>query len=171
MSVPVACPTCGSGCDPSIRRCWVCGTDRFASSVAAAAPKGAATPRARYHPQAAKEPRSTSRPHFELIGFGWLVVFGGILFVTLLAGAELAQEWPQMVWMGGVNGVDALEFGTPEDVRREVHRDIRETDALNRGGLFIASSSEINPPIPAENFKAMIDAVCELTNPSVVEIM
>ena len=79
---------------------------------------------------------------------------------------ELAGEWPQMVWMGGINGVDTMEFGTPEQVRNDVLRDIRHTDALARGGLFIASSSEINPPIPAENFKAMVDAVGELTNPA-----
>jgi hypothetical protein len=77
---------------------------------------------------------------------------------------ELKREWPAMVWMGGINGVDTMEFGTPADVRRDVRRDILETDALATGGLFIASSSEINPPIPAENFKAMVDAVGELAN-------
>jgi hypothetical protein len=39
-------------------------------------------------------------------------------------------------------------------------RQIRETDAL-RGGVFIASSSEINPPIPMENYRAMVEAVDE----------
>ena len=77
---------------------------------------------------------------------------------------ELKRKWPAMVWMGGINGVDTMEFGTPADVRRDVRRDILETDALATGGLFIASSSEINPPIPAENFKAMVDAVGELAN-------
>ncbi|MBN2292400.1 MAG: hypothetical protein JXM70_08245 [Pirellulales bacterium] len=77
---------------------------------------------------------------------------------------ELKSTWPEMVWMGGINGVDTLEFGTPNDVRSDVHRDIIKTNALNAGGLFIASSSEINPPIPPENFKAMVDAVGELVN-------
>jgi hypothetical protein len=58
-----------------------------------------------------------------------------------------------------VNGVDIMERGRPEDVKREVLRQIRETRALEEGGLFIASSSEINPPIPAENFKALVEAV------------
>ena len=32
-------------------------------------------------------------------------------------------------------------------------------------GMFVASSSEINPPIPPENFKAMVEAAGEMTNP------
>jgi len=77
----------------------------------------------------------------------------------------LKNEWPEMVWAGGIDGVDLMERGTPEQVRQAVHRDIRETDALRTGGMFVASSSEINPPIKPENFKAMVDAVGELTNP------
>lgn len=38
----------------------------------------------------------------------------------------------------------------------EVERQIRETGALEAGGIFIGSSSEIDPPIPAENFLAMV---------------
>jgi len=78
---------------------------------------------------------------------------------------ELKRTWPEMVWAGGVDGVDLLERGDPREVRAEVHRHIRETDALRAGGMFVASSSEINPPIPPENFKAMVDAVGELSNP------
>jgi hypothetical protein len=78
---------------------------------------------------------------------------------------ELKNKWPKMVWAGGVDGVDLLERGTPAQVRAEVHRHIRETDALRTGGMFVASSSEINPPIKAENFRAMVEAVGELWNP------
>lgn len=81
---------------------------------------------------------------------------------------ELKQRWPQMVWAGGVDGVDLMERGTPRDVRQEIRRHILETDALNTGGMFVASSSEINPPIPVENFKAMLDAVGELKNNDVI---
>ena len=62
-------------------------------------------------------------------------------------------------------GVDLMERGTPEQVRAEVRRHIRETGALETGGMFVASSSEINPPIPPENFRAMVAAVGELFNP------
>jgi hypothetical protein len=75
---------------------------------------------------------------------------------------ELKRRWPERVWAGGVDGVDLLERGTPEQVRAEVQRHIRETRALDTGGLFIASSSEINPPIPPANFRAMVEAVGEL---------
>ena len=79
---------------------------------------------------------------------------------------ELKKTWPKMVWAGGVDGVDLMERGTPDQVRAEVHRHIRETDALTTGGMFVASSSEINPPIKPENFQAMVEAVGEMTNPS-----
>lgn len=78
---------------------------------------------------------------------------------------ELERTWPHLVWAGGVDGVDLMERGTPEQVRAEVHRHIRETDALRTGGMFVASSSEINPPIPPENFRAMVEAVGEMRYP------
>ena len=71
---------------------------------------------------------------------------------------ELKNTWPQMVWAGGVDGVDLLERGTPEQVKAEVARHIRETGALENGGMLIASSSEINPTVKPENFKAMVEA-------------
>jgi len=69
-----------------------------------------------------------------------------------------------MVWAGGVDGVDLLERGTPAQVRAEVHRQIRETNALETGGMFVASSSEINPPVKPENFKAMLAAAGEFNH-------
>lgn len=74
----------------------------------------------------------------------------------------LKRKWPDKVWAGGVDGVDLLERGTPQQVRAEVRRQILDTQALDTGGLFIASSSEITPNIPPENFRAMIEAVGEL---------
>jgi hypothetical protein len=71
---------------------------------------------------------------------------------------ELKNTYPEMVWSGGVDGVDLLERGTPEQVREEVRRHITETEALRIGGMMIASSSEINPTVKTENFKAMIEA-------------
>ncbi len=77
---------------------------------------------------------------------------------------ELKKTWPEMVWAGGVDGVDLLERGAPEQVKVEVRRHIRETRALETGGMFVASSSEINPPIPPENFRAMVEVVWEERN-------
>jgi uroporphyrinogen-III decarboxylase len=56
-----------------------------------------------------------------------------------------------------------MERGTPEQVKAEVRRHIHETRALETGGTFVASSSDINPPIPPENFRAMVEAVREAT--------
>ena len=81
---------------------------------------------------------------------------------------ELRRAWPQLTWAGGIDGVDLMERGTPEQVRAAVHRVIRETDVLHRGGVFIDSSSEINPPIRPENFRAMVDAAGEIVNPDLV---
>ena len=78
---------------------------------------------------------------------------------------ELKRTWPSMVWAGGVDGVDLMERGTPEQVRAEVRRHIIETGALETGGMFVASSSEINPPIPPENFRAMVEAVGGMRHP------
>ncbi len=82
-----------------------------------------------------------------------------------LASVELKNAWPRLGWAGGVDGVDLMERGAPRQVRAEVHRHIVQTNALGTGGMFVASSSEINPPIPPENFRAMVEAVGELTSP------
>jgi hypothetical protein len=76
----------------------------------------------------------------------------------------LKRRWPQMVWAGGLDGVELMEKGSPERVAEEVRRQIRETDVLRTGGLFVATSSEINPTVPAENFLAMVAAVGECVN-------
>ncbi len=79
---------------------------------------------------------------------------------------ECSQRWPGMVWSGGVDGVELMEHGTPLQVKEEVHRQIAETRLLSEGGVFIATSSEINPAIPPENFRAMVEAVGEHPNPA-----
>jgi hypothetical protein len=80
---------------------------------------------------------------------------------------ELKKAWPRHVWAGGVDGVDLMERGTPEQVTKEVHRHILETNALQTGGMFVGTSSEVNPPIRPENYRAMIDAVGSLPNSNV----
>ena len=72
---------------------------------------------------------------------------------------ELKRRWPNLVWAGGLDGVNLMERGSPQEVRREVRRQIRQSGALESGGMLVATSSEINPLIPAENFLAMIEEV------------
>jgi len=82
---------------------------------------------------------------------------------------ELKQTWPNYVWAGGVDGVDLLERGTPQQVTEAVQRQIVDTDALNTGGMFVGSSSEINPPIIPGNFQAMVMAVGNTANEAFVQ--
>ena len=77
---------------------------------------------------------------------------------------ELAIEYPDMIWAGGVDGVGTMEFGTKDDVRAEVLHIIDTTNALKRGGIIIDTSSEINPTISAASFEAMVNAVNERRN-------
>ena len=78
---------------------------------------------------------------------------------------ELKNAWPTHIWMRGVDGVDLMERGTPEQVAAEVRRHIQETNALQTGGMIVGTASEINPPIKPENYRAMIEAVGEVLNP------
>jgi len=78
---------------------------------------------------------------------------------------ELKKNYPDMVWAGGLDGVELMEHGTPQQVKDEVHRHIRQTNVLQTGGMLLATSSEINPPVKPENYKAMIDAAGEIRNP------
>ncbi|MGV8096720.1 MAG: uroporphyrinogen decarboxylase family protein [Mangrovibacterium sp.] len=78
---------------------------------------------------------------------------------------ELKRDYPEYTWAGGVDGVELLERGTPKEVTGEVCRHITETDVLNTGGMIVASSSEINPPVREENFMAMVNACNMIRNP------
>ena len=70
----------------------------------------------------------------------------------------LSRFYPEMLFSGSIDGVDLMERGTPEMVLTEAKRQIKETGALDRGRMFLASSSEINPTIPKENYLAMVNA-------------
>jgi len=74
---------------------------------------------------------------------------------------ELNRQYPQTIWAGGIDGVNLMERGTPDQVKEEVHRQIEESRALEQGGILLATSSEINPTISLENYLAMIEAAGE----------
>ena len=78
---------------------------------------------------------------------------------------ELKKQHPDYTWAGGVDGVELMERGTPDEVTAEVCRHIIESDVLNSGGMIVASSSEINPPVKTENFVAMVNACDKIRNP------
>lgn len=100
----------------------------------------------------------------ELISCG----LGGFYCLEPAAGMdiiELKNAYPEIVWSGGLDGVDLMESGTPEQVKAQVHRHIRKTNALQTGGMFLATSSEMNPLVKAENFRAMVEAAGDIRNP------
>jgi uroporphyrinogen decarboxylase len=62
-------------------------------------------------------------------------------------------------WGGGCDTQQVLPFGTPEQVRDEVRRNI---ELLGPGGGFVFSTVQIiQPETPAENLVAMYEAVAE----------
>lgn len=77
---------------------------------------------------------------------------------------ELKRKYPKVIWAGGLDGIDLMERGTPEQVRKEVRRQIEETGALNTGGLLLGTSSEINPSVKPENYQAMIEEAHSIRN-------
>ncbi len=83
---------------------------------------------------------------------------------------DLKNQYPDQVWAGGLDGIDLLERGTPEMVAAEVRRHITGTDCLAHGGMFLASSSEINPPVRLENFQAMVAGAGRYRNPGFPEV-
>jgi len=91
-------------------------------------------------------------------GFYAIEAIGGMDIV------EMKKCHPESIWVCGVDGANLMTFGTPAEVETEVRRQIDQTEALRTGGLFIGSSSEINPPIPPENFRAMVDAARSARN-------
>jgi uroporphyrinogen decarboxylase len=72
--------------------------------------------------------------------------------------ARLKREFgDRLSFLGGIDTQRVLPFGTPEDVRAEVRRRIRD---LAPGGGYIAAAVHcIQPDVPMENVLAMCDEV------------
>ena len=78
--------------------------------------------------------------------------------------AKLKREFgEQLAFLGG--GIDTqsiLSYGTPQEVRDEVRRRIR--DLAPGGGYVFAQVHDIQPEVPPENIMAMYEAVDEYGN-------
>ena len=59
--------------------------------------------------------------------------------------------------MGGIDASSLLAFGSEEDVRAAVRRTVAEAGACGR--LWLGSSTEVHPGIPAANAVAMWDEI------------
>jgi uroporphyrinogen decarboxylase len=63
-------------------------------------------------------------------------------------------------WGGGVDCQTVLPYGTPEQVKQDVRRNI---EALTPGGGFVFNTvHNIQPDVPPENILAMWEAMCEV---------
>ena len=70
--------------------------------------------------------------------------------------ARLKREFgARLCFNGAINTQSVLPHGTPEDVRAEVRRRIK--DLAPGGGYILSSVHCIQPDVPPENFCAMID--------------
>ncbi len=67
----------------------------------------------------------------------------------------IREAYPDWILMGGIDASRLLPFGSPDDVRAEVRRTIREAGGLGR--LWLGSSTEIHPGVPVANALAMWD--------------
>ena len=72
--------------------------------------------------------------------------------------ARLKREFgDRLSFLGGIDTQWAMPFGTPDDVRAEVRRRIR--DLAPRGGYIAAAVHCLQPDVPLENVLAMCDEV------------
>ena len=59
-----------------------------------------------------------------------------------------------ILW-GSISVTTTLPFGTPDDVRKDVVRCVREAD--DGSGFSLAPSSSVGPEVPVENIFAMCE--------------
>ncbi len=73
---------------------------------------------------------------------------------------ELKERYgDRITFWGGISTQRTLPYGTPDDVRREVRA---VTGCMGKdGGYVIAPSQEIQPDVPYENIRALIEAAQE----------
>jgi hypothetical protein len=69
----------------------------------------------------------------------------------------LRRRYPQLILVGGVDVTHLLREGTPDDVRAETQRMIRELGS--EGRLLIGSSTEVSDHVPLANYLAFRDEV------------
>ncbi|MFQ5834802.1 MAG: uroporphyrinogen decarboxylase family protein [bacterium] len=74
---------------------------------------------------------------------------------------KLKREFGRKVafWGGGCDAQKILPYGTPEEVKKEVKKRIR--DFASGGGFVFAQVHNIQPDVPVENILAMYEAVRE----------
>jgi uroporphyrinogen decarboxylase len=70
--------------------------------------------------------------------------------------AELKKKWgKQLTFWGAIDTQHVLPFGSPEDVRKEVEKRIK--DLAPGGGYVLGAVHNIQPDVPPQNIVAMYE--------------
>jgi hypothetical protein len=77
--------------------------------------------------------------------------------LSKMYAGDVRRAYPDWVLMGGIDASQLLPFASEEEVRQAVRRTIAE--AGPQGRLWLGSSTEIHPAIPAANALAMWDEI------------
>ena len=67
----------------------------------------------------------------------------------------IRRRHPRLILVGGMDVSHLLPFGTPQEIRRETARMIREIGA--EGRLLIGSSTEVGNDVPLANYRAFLE--------------
>ena len=74
--------------------------------------------------------------------------------------ARLKKEFGErLCFWGSIDEQHTLPFGTPEDVKAEVHARLKTVG--ENGGLIIGPTHHVQLDTPMENFWAMVEAVTQ----------
>jgi hypothetical protein len=77
--------------------------------------------------------------------------------LSKMDAGRVRASYPEWVLMGGIDASSLLAFATEEEVRAAVRRTVTEAGA--NGRLWLGSSTEVHPGIPAGNALAMWDEI------------
>jgi len=76
--------------------------------------------------------------------------------------AELKRDYgDRLLFWGSIDEQKTLPFGTPDDVRAEIHQ--RLATIGRGGGLVLGPTHHVQLDTPMENFWAMVDTIREVT--------
>jgi hypothetical protein len=76
--------------------------------------------------------------------------------LSKMHAGQVRKKYPDWILMGGIDASQLLPFGSEQDVREAVRHTIAEA---GRNRLWLGSSTEIHPAIPAANALAMWDEI------------
>ena len=87
----------------------------------------------------------------------FVAIMASVFFTMLNSGAPVHEKYGSQISFNGTIGTQQImPFGTPEEVRNEVKRNLNI--AGEKGGLFCCPTHLLDPEVPWEKFEAYIEA-------------